>query len=353
MTRPPRMFANRRRPAGAGRRPAAARGRQVSVEGAGHAAEQHEGAGGAGFGQVGDLGVARRSVSNSAKVRSNWRRKWWAASRKIGSSRIRPAVSARLERSRTPPSAGDGAAAFALRKAAPDLGAGAVGLQVVHVDAVLAEQRQHILRGADQLGDGAILQRAAQGAKALLVVGRCRGSCSARMKSATETGARRSSAGVPSASAGCSSPACGVRRTRAALRSAEGGVRRGIAARGEGGAAAVSVWRGRRRRSRPACVSTEALSVRRRAGLTGRDRRGASRRPPPAAARPRRAWRAPMRSVIAATQISASGRNIATSTMTAAQAPPAAAVSRQRGQKPPTSASHRQAERRRPPHRPA
>ena len=44
----------------------------------------------------------------------------------------------------------------------PDLGARAVGAQVVHIDAVLAEQGQHVLRGLHQLRGGAVFQRTAQ-----------------------------------------------------------------------------------------------------------------------------------------------------------------------------------------------
>jgi hypothetical protein len=73
-----------------------------------------------------------------------------------------------------PPSPAIDAPTFPGGKAAPKVGARQVGLQVIHVDAVLAQQGQHILRRADQLGDGPVLQRQTQGAETVLVVGRFR-----------------------------------------------------------------------------------------------------------------------------------------------------------------------------------
>ena len=66
---------------------------------------------------------------------------------------------------------GNGTPAFAGGKAAPDFGPGAVGLQVVHIDALLRQKGQHVLRCADQFGRAAILQRQTQGAEAVLVFG--------------------------------------------------------------------------------------------------------------------------------------------------------------------------------------
>ena len=63
------------------------------------------------------------------------------------------------------------AATFAIGKTAPHLGAGTIRGQVIHIDAFLAEQGQHILCGTDQFGDGAILQRVPQGAKAGTILG--------------------------------------------------------------------------------------------------------------------------------------------------------------------------------------
>ena len=56
-------------------------------------------------------------------------------------------------------------ATFALRETAPDLGARAVRGQIIHVDAILGQERQRVLSGADQAGTGVIIKRAAQGAK--------------------------------------------------------------------------------------------------------------------------------------------------------------------------------------------
>jgi hypothetical protein len=70
----------------------------------------------------------------------------------------------------TPPSPATVRPRSPLRETAPDLGAGPVGAQIVHVDAVLAHQRQDILAGADQAFGARILQRAAQRAEAFLVM---------------------------------------------------------------------------------------------------------------------------------------------------------------------------------------
>ncbi len=56
-------------------------------------------------------------------------------------------------------------------KAAPDLGAGHVGAQVVHVDAVLRQQGQHVLAGLHQLRRLTVAQGLAQGGEAGLVLG--------------------------------------------------------------------------------------------------------------------------------------------------------------------------------------
>ena len=65
------------------------------------------------------------------------------------------------------------APAFTRRETPPQLGPGAVRFQIVHIDAVLRQQGQHVLRRPDQFGDVAILQRQPQGAKAFLIVGAC------------------------------------------------------------------------------------------------------------------------------------------------------------------------------------
>ena len=61
---------------------------------------------------------------------------------------------------------------FALGKATPDLGLGALRLEVVHIDAVLGQQRQHVLCGADQFRGRPVFQRQPQGAEPGLVVRR-------------------------------------------------------------------------------------------------------------------------------------------------------------------------------------
>ena len=64
-----------------------------------------------------------------------------------------------------------GLATFTFRELAPDLGTGAVGPQIVHVDAILTEQGQHILRGLHKLRHMPILQSAAQSAETFLILG--------------------------------------------------------------------------------------------------------------------------------------------------------------------------------------
>ncbi len=66
------------------------------------------------------------------------------------------------ERSRMPPSGAMVRPRVALGETAPDFGTRHVGAQIVHVDAVLAQQGQHVLRGLHQLRRVAVLERAAQ-----------------------------------------------------------------------------------------------------------------------------------------------------------------------------------------------
>ena len=85
--------------------------------------------------------------------------------------RIRAADSASDERSRTPPRAAIARPRSPWAKRRQTSGLARSGLQVVHVDAVLAEQRQHVLAGLDQLRGAAVGQRPAQGAEAFGILG--------------------------------------------------------------------------------------------------------------------------------------------------------------------------------------
>jgi len=58
-----------------------------------------------------------------------------------------------------------------LGELAPDFGACTVGAQVIHIDTVLTEQCQHVLRGLHQLGRIAVFQRLAQRRKAFGILG--------------------------------------------------------------------------------------------------------------------------------------------------------------------------------------
>lgn len=116
-----------------------------------HPAQQHEGAGGAGVSQIGQIGIAgvllefgKGAIKGAQEV---------VRGTETGSSRIRPAVSASDDRSRTlsPTAAIPRPRSPAANCAAPARAGRDRALQVIHEDALLVEQRQHVLRGTDQL----------------------------------------------------------------------------------------------------------------------------------------------------------------------------------------------------------
>ena len=124
--------------------------------------------------RVSDSAAISASVadfSNSLKTLSNLRRKWWAASRKIGIV-AHPRRGEREAGAVADAAQGrDGLAALAFGEAAPDLGAGAVGREVVHVDPLLAEEGEDVLACRDELGRAAVLHGAAERAEAVAVLG--------------------------------------------------------------------------------------------------------------------------------------------------------------------------------------
>ena len=122
---------------------------------------------------------ASAAISASVAVFSNsWKLKSKRPQemvRRVAEDRVLPHSRGRQRERRAVADAakrGDGAAAFAFCEAPPELGPRPVGRHVVHVDAVLAEERQDVLACLDQPCRAAVLKRAPQRAEPLAVLGR-------------------------------------------------------------------------------------------------------------------------------------------------------------------------------------